>query len=253
MFQIQLPLAARDPSTNSLAIELVTAVSSQSAVSPFAGSPQATWLTEATEGKVVACCHWSEEPFPASDPVHTAAVGEDVPGMVPIATQVVEVQEMLVIEFDPAGNVSLIQVLASPDPEEIGAVNTVGSVALDESPVPRTRHCEESGQVILPNDIASAGTTSEVKVGVHEELVAKLAGSPSRRRITGVCDAEPKIADPLISQVEEVGHPIEDRPVKVVELGAVPLHVVGVTTVHTSWLTAPARRVGFPAVVVAMA
>jgi hypothetical protein len=247
-------LVARDPSTSSLALGLVTAVSSQSAVSPLAGCPHATLLTEATGGKFVACSHWSDDPLPASDPVHTAAVTVDPdPGIVPMATQVDEVHEKPVIELAPVGNVSLIQVLAVPVPEEIGAVKTVGSVALVESPVPRARHWEEVGQVNLPKDVASEGTESWVKVGVHEALLPNVAGSPSRRRMTAIGEPEPKVADPLSSQVELVGQAIEDTLVKAIDAGAVPLHVVGVTRTHTFWVTAPARSTGLPAALTAAA
>ena len=103
------------------------AVIAQSALSPLAGKPQASAETAAMEpGTPVAtdqsCGDW------VRSPVHTAAV----PEAVPMATQVVEVQEMSLTNPAPDRKVvSPFQVLGGM--VAIADVRTVGSVPLFES------------------------------------------------------------------------------------------------------------------------
>jgi hypothetical protein len=234
-FQDQLPPVS-EPTSRSPVPELVAAAATQLAVSPPVGWPHATEETALTElGMAVADQSWGDW---VRSPVHTEAEG--VPELVPMATQVLEAHEMPVTDAAPLGKFdSSVQVLAPL--AAMAPVTTVGSEALLESPTPVASHRTAVGQVIVPTDLTGETMLSVVKVGVHRALVATVAGSPSRRRTTGVAEAIPTTADPLTSQVDDVGQTREERLVNVVEAGA--------TTVHLSFVdgdcpTAPARRTG---------
>ena len=96
------------------------------------------------------------------------------------------------------------------------------------SPAAMASHRVVVGQVILPTEGSpSAGRVSAVKVGVQVALVARVAGSPSSRRMGRRRRDEPAtVADPLSSQVEVVGQANDrGRLVKVVAAGATTAQV----------------------------
>ena len=76
-------------------------------------------------------------------------------------------------------------------------------------------------------------------------MVARVAGSPSRRRMRRRRGAAATVADPLTSQVDVVGQAIEERLVKVVDGGATTAHVsVGGRSGRPLRPGAPVRRRG---------
>lgn len=144
--------------------------------------------------------------------VQTEADGEPVPD--PRATQVVVVQERPVIEEAPLGSVDSVVHVLGPA-ETMDPKRMAGPEEVEASP----SQTVVEGQVIVLKAV-TVGMESVVKVGVHRALVAKVAGSPSKRRTMGAAAAKPTVAVPASSQVEVVGQASELIDEKTVAGGA---------------------------------
>jgi hypothetical protein len=246
-FQTQLPLSEPTNSSPGAEVDVGVAATMQPAVSPLVGSPQATEVTAAMElakpGTPVADVQSCGEAVRL--PVQMAGFGVGLPGTVPMARQLLAVQESPVTEVDPVGKVAsfpqLLLGLAA-----MVALSSVGSDALVESPVATATHRVVVGQAIWPTELRVDGTSSREKVGIHPEFVANVAGSPSNRKMPGADGGEPALADPPSSQVVVVGQAREDSEVKVVEAGET---IAQVSCWGEVWPTAPASSTGPEAVV----
>ena len=185
-------------------------------------------MTEVTEATVVgmpgyplgACAQSSGEAV--RSPVHT--VGPPV-APVPMATQLLDVQESPVTDCMPEGNVEPLSQVSGPL-FATEAERMVGSVALVESPVAMARHSVLVGQVIVPTDVRAGGGLSRLKVGVQLGLLASADGSPSSLR-TPASEAPPLTdKESPTMQVVVVGmHSTDDREVKVDDGGAMATQV----------------------------